>query len=211
MLTASPIAQAVDGVAHSFRAVANSPLALKDTAPVLPSVGAKLDELLPLLPSGALAFKLLREFRIFDVMFRFVHQPSFQRRAATALDSLSHATLPDVPFLAMISAAFLCTSTVSTQPDIAALERPQRALAECLLWLCEDAGLYTIDYVHALLLMCAAHLGGMTSSPAKMFLALGKAYHAAILTGIHLDTEGEGVFDREIRRRLWCHITLQRE
>lgn len=180
-------------------------------AAALPAVGDPLAELLPLLPSGALATKLRREFELFDVMFRFVHQPSFQRRSSAALQAVPSATLADVPFLAMICAAFLCTSTVSTEPAIAALERPLRALTECLLWLCEDAAYYTIDYVHALLLMCAAHLGGGTSSPAKMFLALGRAYHAAILVGVHLDQEGEGVFEREIRRRVWCHITMQRE
>lgn len=146
-------------------------------------------------------------------MFRFVHQPSFQRRASAALTALEQDSpqLGDVPFLAMMTAAFLCSSTVSTEPAIAELERPLRALTECLLWLCEDHGIYTVDYVHALLLMCAAHLGGSTSSPAKMFLALGRAYHAAILVGVHLDRPGESVFEREIRRRVWCHIAIQRE
>jgi hypothetical protein len=172
----------------------------------LPHVGAALTDLLPFFPPEDLGHRLRREFVSFDLMFRYVHQPSFQRRAAAVLSDLP-STPPD--FLAMLSAAFLCAVSISTDPAIEALERRLRALAEALLRLCEDAGTFTAEYVHALFLLCASHLGG-EGNPAKMFLALGRAYHAAILAGIHLDGD-EGLFEREIRRRLWCHITMQRE
>ncbi|WOO77690.1 uncharacterized protein LOC62_01G001253 [Vanrija pseudolonga] len=82
-------------------------------------------------------------------------------------------------------------------------------LMDQLLRYCERHGLYTADFVHAhLLAIDTQMLGG--GSPFGAWLAAGKAHHAALLVGVHLDRTGETLFEQEMRRRLWWNIKLAR-
>ncbi|BEI93506.1 uncharacterized protein CcaverHIS019_0511340 [Cutaneotrichosporon cavernicola] len=176
----------------------------------VPALHDDLGNILAVFPSQDECRALLAKFLNFDLMFRVVHVPSFTRRAEAQIARLPHADTGDAPFLSLLTACFCTAVTVSTSPDRVAGERHMIALHEGLISFCENQGAYTIDYVQALVVNACARLGGGAASPATLFLELGRAYQAALLVGMYQDQPGETLFQREMRRRLWYQILIQR-
>ncbi|GMK59768.1 hypothetical protein CspeluHIS016_0803740 [Cutaneotrichosporon spelunceum] len=176
----------------------------------VPALHDDLANILAVFPSQDECRALLTKFLNFDLMFRVVHVPSFTRRAEAAIARLPHADTADAPFLSLLTSCFCTAITVSTSPDRVAGERHMIALHEGLISFCENQGAYTIDYVQALVVNACARLGGGAASPATLFLELGRAYQAALLVGLYQDQPGESLFQREMRRRLWYQILIQR-
>lgn len=177
----------------------------------MPALCDDLCNILAVFPAQDECRALLAKFLNFDLMFRLVHAPSFTRRAEAAIARLPHAETSEAPFLALLTACFCTAITVSTSSDRVAGERHMIALHEGLISFCENQGAYTIDYVQALLVNACARLGGGAASPATLFLELGRAYQAALLVGMYQDQPGETLFQREMRRRLWYQILIQRQ
>ncbi|KAL1412195.1 hypothetical protein Q8F55_003205 [Vanrija albida] len=180
-----------------------------------PFASGQLRELAARFPPAEEARRLLRDFLNFDTMFRVVHAASFTRRCEAALAQSSWEDA-DAPFLAMFAGALLVAAasttfrTLGSSARTAAEERETRlrALMDALLDFCEDRAALGLDYVHARLIAVLTHTTGESSSPAKMWLALGKAGSAALLAGLHRDRAGEGMFDKEMRRRVWWQIVF---
>lgn len=177
----------------------------------VPAVPSDLERILAVFPTQDECRTLLAKFLNFDVMFRLTHAPSFTRRAEAQIARLPHADIADAPFLALLTACFCTAITVSTSLDRVAGERHMIALHEGLISFCETQSAYGIDYVQALLVNACARLGGGAASPATLFLELGRAYQAALLVGMYQDQPGESTFQREMRRRLWYQILIQRQ
>lgn len=177
----------------------------------VPALQEDFPRILAVFPTPDECRALLTKFMAFDIMFRLVHAPSFMRRAEAIISRLPHAEVTDAPFLALLSACFCTAVTVSTSADRVAGERHMIAVHEGLISFCENQALYGIDYVQALLVNACARLGGGAASPACLFLELGRAYQAALLVGMYQDQPGEMPFQREMRRRLWYQILIQRQ
>lgn len=177
----------------------------------VPAFREDYEHILAVFPTADECRTLLAKFLNFDIMFRLVHAPSFTRRAEVAIARLPHAEVSDAPFLALLAACFCTAITVSTSSDRVAGERHMIALHEGLISFCENQAAYGVDYVQALLVNACARLGGGAASPAALFLELGRAYQGALLVGMYQDQPGETPFQREMRRRLWYQILIQRQ
>ncbi|TXT07341.1 hypothetical protein VHUM_03061 [Vanrija humicola] len=194
----------LDGLASS---VATPATAISQLASYSPATAGGLASLAGRFPPPDEARRLLRDFLNFDLMFRTVHAASFTRRCEAALAATSWEDA-DAPFLAMFAGALLVAAASTTRAAAEQREARLRALMDALLAYCEDRGELGIDYVHARLIAVLTHTTGESSSPAKMWLALGKAGSAALLAGLHRDRAGESMFDKEMRRRVWWQIVF---
>ncbi|KAL1412209.1 hypothetical protein Q8F55_003220 [Vanrija albida] len=177
--------------------------------------------------------RLVTDFLTFDLMFRLVHHPSFTRRCEGLIARLETADGfedADAPGLAVMAAAFVNVATVApatsapdapVDPEAPASEARMRALLDALLTYSEERVFLGLEYVHAHLLVITSYIAGTGASPAKMWLASARAYHAALMVGIHRDDrpmrrgrgrEGikESVLEREVRRRVWWLIVFYR-
>lgn len=205
----------LDGLASSVVTPATAPTPA--LASYSPFAAGQLAALASRFPPPEEARRLLRDFLNFDLMFRVVHAASFTRRCEAALAATSWED-GDAPFLAMFAGALVVaaasttvrTATGSVAARAAAEERETRlrALMDALMAYAEDRGELGLDYVHARLLAVMTHTTGESSSPAKMWLALGKAQSAALLAGLHRDRVGEGMFEKEMKRRVWWQIVF---
>lgn len=205
-------------------------LAIRTRAYAALSLGA----IVAMFPPPEHCRRLVTDFLNFDLMFRLVHHPSFTRRCEgliSRLESSDGFDDADAPGLALMAAAFVNVTTVApatsapdtpVDPEAPASEARMRALLDALLTYSEERVFLGLEYVHAHLLVITSYIAGTGASPAKMWLASARAYHAALMVGIHRDDrpmrrgrgrEGikETVLEREVRRRVWWLIVFYRK
>lgn len=163
-----------------------------------------LDDLAAQFPPAEVCERWLRSFFAYDTLQRHIPKEYFVARVDEVLARVPVVEDRDAPLLAMLAAALQVGRASSDEgTDLT-------PLMDQLLRYCERHGLYTADFVHAhLLAIDTQMLGG--GSPFGAWLAAGKAHHAALMVGVHLDRAGETLFEQEMRRRLWWNIKLARQ
>lgn len=141
-------------------------------------------------------------------MFRRVHKATFSRRVDDLLTRLPAVRKDEAPFLAMFAAALqigqTATKGVCECPDFL-------PVMQNLLTFCEHNAIFNLDYAHAHLLAIDTQMNGPRASLVGAFLQCGRAYHAAMVVGLHNDQACETMYEREMRRRVWWHIKLNNQ
>lgn len=166
----------------------------------------ELAALAALLPPPETVRALRAAFATFDLLFRMVPAAWFARRSDALLDRLPHVGREDAPLLALIAAVMLVGANVSASDEEThahASPAHLRQLTDALTRHCTTYGPHNVDYAHAHVVANAAELTGPESSPVRAWVAIGTSRAALLLARVHVDAQGETLWEREVRRRVW--------
>lgn len=138
-----------------------------------------------LLPAQNCCLSLLDEFYAFDVLFRCVHRPSFDRSARRLLAVAPHLQQEDAPHLAAFVVAFHIGIGSSKSKmwygSLTSIQQLQiRVFEYCYLH-----SMFSLPFSLAHALEIYRQLFASKSSPASAWIAVGKAKFCGALAGLH--------------------------
>jgi hypothetical protein len=148
-------------------------------------VETALEAIVERIPPMDCCLALLEEFYAFDLMFRFVHRPSFHRSAENLLAVSPNIAREDITSLAALSVALHIGISSSRSAKWYRFRRSIESLQLRIFRLCEDQGLFETPFSLALTLDIYRHLIGSQTSPASTWIAIGKAAFVAALAAHH--------------------------
>jgi hypothetical protein len=158
------------------------------TSNAVEQVEVALEAIVAMIPPIDCCLALLQEFYAFDLMFRFVHRPSFHRSAERLLALSPNLAREDIPSLAALSVALHIGVASSRSSQWSRFGKSIESLQTRTFRFCEGQELFQSSFSLALTLDIYRHLVGSHTSPTSTWIVIGKAAFGAALAAHHKDT-----------------------